>query len=116
MIGDNIGVEYVNVVYVFEELFVKVGLFWVGMNDGLIYVSCDNGENWENFSVKVLGMLEYGVVRNIDVLFYVEGMVYMMVDVYEMGDFKFYVYCIEDFGKSWIKIIKGIFDLNLSYC
>lgn len=114
--GDNIGVEYANVVYAFEESPVKAGLLWAGTNDGLIHVSRDNGENWENLTSKVPGMPEYGAVRNIDASSHSEGTAYMTVDAHEMGDFKPYVYRTDDFGKSWTKITKGISDSNLSYC
>lgn len=114
--GDNIGVEYANVVYAFEESPLKAGLLWAGTNDGLIHVSRDNGANWENVTTKVPGMPEYGAVRNIDASSHAEGTAYMTVDAHEMGDFQPYVYRTDDFGKSWTKITKGISDSNLSYC
>ena len=114
--GDNIGVEYANVVYAFEESPVKAGLLWAGTNDGLIHVSRDNGANWENVTANVPGMPDYGAVRNIDASSHAEGTAYMTVDAHEMGDFRPYVYRTDDFGKTWTKITKGISDSNLSYC
>ena len=114
--GDNIGVEYANVVYAFEESPLKAGLLWAGTNDGLIHVSRDNGANWDNVTAKVPGMPAYGAVRNIDASSHSEGTAYMTVDAHEMGDFQPYVYRTNDYGKSWTKITKGISDSNLSYC
>ena len=114
--GDNIGVEYANVVYAFEESPLTAGLLWVGTNDGLVHVSRDHGANWENVTANVPGMPDYGAVRNIDASSHAEGTAYMTVDAHEMGDFRPYVYRTDDYGKTWTKITKGISDANLSYC
>ena len=37
--GDNIAVEYANVIYAFDESPVKKGVFWAGTNDGLVHIS-----------------------------------------------------------------------------
>ena len=114
--GDNIGVEYANVVYAFEESPIDSGLLWAGTNDGLIHVSKDNGANWENLTSKVPGMPNYGAVRNIEPSKYDSGTAYITVDAHEMGNFKPYVYRTTDYGNTWKKITKGISDSNLSYC
>lgn len=114
--GDNIGVEYANVIYAFEESPLKEGLFWAGTNDGLIHVSRDNGDNWENLTKNVPGMPEYGAVRNIEASTHEEGTAYMTVDAHEMGNFSPYVFRTTDYGKSWKKITNGIEDSQLSYC
>ncbi|MEM9391263.1 MAG: sialidase [Bacteroidota bacterium] len=114
--GDNIGVEYANVIYAFEESPLKEGLLWAGTNDGLVHVSQDNGANWSNVTSKIPEMPIYGAVRNIEASKYSEGTAYLTVDAHEMGDFKPYVYMTTDYGKSWEKITEGIEDSPLSYC
>ncbi|MEN0048476.1 MAG: sialidase, partial [Bacteroidota bacterium] len=114
--GDNIGVEYANVIYALEESPLKAGLLWAGTNDGLLHVSQDNGENWTNLTANVPNMPKYGAVRNIEASSHEEGTAYITVDAHEMGDFKAYVYRTSDYGKSWKKITTGISDSPLSYC
>ena len=115
--GDNIGVEYANVVYAFDESPLKQGLFWAGTNDGLVHVSEDGGANWTNVTDRISDMPEYGAVRNIEASSHAEGTAYLTVDAHEMGDFAPYVYRTSDYGKTWKKIIDGIADTtNLSYC
>ena len=114
--GDNIGVEYANVIYAFDESPLKEGLFWVGTNDGLVQISQDEGQNWENLTENVPDMPEYGAVRNIEASAYKEGTAYMTVDAHEMGNFEPYVYRTSDYGQSWQKITRGISDSKLSYC
>ena len=114
--GDNIGVEYANVVYALEESPLKQGLLWAGTNDGLVHMSQDNGANWTNVTEKIPAMPTYGAVRNIEASKYAEGTVYLTVDAHEMGDFSPYVYKSTNYGESWIKITTGIERSPLSYC
>ncbi len=114
--GDNIGVEYANVIYALEESPLKKGLLWAGTNDGLVHISQDNGENWRNVTANIPDMPAYGAVRNIEASQYEDGRAYITVDAHEMGDFKPYVYMTNDYGKSWSKLINGIEDSPLSYC
>lgn len=114
--GDNIGVEYANVVYALEESPLKQGLLWAGTNDGLVHVSQDNGAKWDNVTKKIPAMPKYGAVRNIEASTHEEGTVYLTVDAHEMGDFAPYVYKSTNYGKSWTKITNGIESGPLSYC
>lgn len=114
--GDNIGVEYANVIFAFEESPLSAGELWAGTNDGLIQLSRDNGQNWENLTENVPDMPEYGAVRNIDASSHEAGTAYMTVDAHEMGNFAPYVYRTSDYGQSWEKITTGIEDSPLSYC
>ncbi len=114
--GDNIGVEYANVVYALDESPREAGLLWAGTNDGLVHVSRDNGENWDNLTANVPDMPEYGAVRNIEASAHDDGTAYMAVDAHEMGDFSPYVYRTTDYGQSWTRIVAGISDSPLSYC
>ncbi len=114
--GDNIGVEYANVVYALEESPLKQGLLWAGTNDGLVHISQDNGANWTNVTAKIPSMPTYGAVRNIEASKYAEGTVYLTVDAHEMGDFTPYVYKSTNYGQSWTKITAGIERSPLSYC
>ena len=113
--GDNIGVEYANVIYALDESPLKQGLLWAGTNDGLVHVSQDNGANWTNVTANIPDMPEYGAVRNIDASHFHEGTAYLTVDAHEMGDFNPYVYRTADYGKTWTRITSGIEDSPLSY-
>ncbi len=113
--GDNIGVEYANVIYALDESPLKKGLLWAGTNDGLVHVSQDNGASWTNLTDRIPGMPEYGAVRNIEASEHDEGTAYLTVDAHEMGDFAPYVYMTTNYGKTWKKIVSGIEDSPLSY-
>ncbi len=113
---DNIGVEYANVIYAFEESPVKQGVFWAGTNDGLVQVSQDAGKTWTNVTKNLLELPALGTVRNIEASRWIEGKAYVAIDFHEVGNFQPYVYRTTDFGKTWKKIVKGIESGNLNYC
>ena len=113
--GDNIAVEYANVIYAFDESPIKKGLFWAGTNDGLVHISTDNGANWTNVTNNIPDLPKLGIVRNIEASKWDEGKAYITVDLHQLGNFEPYVYRTDNYGKSWKKITNGIKDSNLSY-
>ena len=113
--GDNISVEYANVIYAFDESPVKKGILWAGTNDGLIHISKDNGETWTNVTKNIPNLPKLGVVRNIEASRWNEGKAYLTIEFHQVGNFEPYVYKTENFGKSWKKITTGIKEGNLSY-
>jgi len=113
--GDNINVEYANVIYAFDESPVEEGVFWAGTNDGLVHLSRDGGETWTNVTKNIPDLPEYGVVRNIDASKWDAGKAYLSIEFHQVGNFNPYVYKTEDYGKSWTKITNGIKDDHLNY-
>ncbi len=113
--GDNINVEYADVIYAIDESPVQQGVLWAGTNDGLVQVSRDNGNTWTNVTKNLPDLPKYGVVRNIDASKWDAGKAYVTIDLHQEGNFDPYVYKTENFGKSWKKIVRGIGDGNLNY-
>ena len=113
--GDNINVEYADVIYAIDESPVEKGVLWVGTNDGLVQVSRDNGKTWTNVTKNIPDLPPLGVVRNIDASKWKAGKAYVTIDFHMTGDFGPYVYKTENYGKSWKKIVTGIGDGNLNY-
>ncbi|MBX2817601.1 MAG: glycosyl hydrolase [Saprospiraceae bacterium] len=114
--GDNIGVEYANVIYALDESPLTAGVLWAGTNDGLIHLSRNHGESWTDLTKNVPDMPEYGAVRNVEASAHDPATAYMTVDAHEMGDFAPYVYRTTNYGRSWQKITAGIDTSILSYC
>ncbi|MEC8221948.1 MAG: sialidase, partial [Bacteroidota bacterium] len=113
--GDNIAVEYANVIYAFDESPVKKGLFWAGTNDGLVHISQDNGKTWTNVTKNIPNLPKLGVVRNIEASKWDAGKAYLTIEFHQIGNFEPHVYKTENYGKSWKKITVGIDEGNLSY-
>ena len=84
------------------------GLIWAGSDDGLIHITRDGGENWEN--VTPPGMPEWNMINSIDVDPFVDGGAYVAATMYKSGDYAPYLYKTKDYGKTWTKITNGIAD------
>ena len=103
---DNTGVEYYCTIFAANESPLKEGLLWVGSDDGLIHVSKNGGESWEN--VTPSNIPEWSMVNSIEPSAFDEGTCYVAATRYKLGDFKPYLYKTSDFGKTWKKITNGI--------
>ena len=103
---DNTSVEYYCTIFAANESPLKEGLLWVGTDDGLVHITRDGGENWEN--VTPAGMPEWMMINSIAPSNYDEGTCYIAGTRYKLGDFKPYLYKTTDYGKSWVKIVNGI--------
>ena len=103
---DNTGVEYYCTIFAANESPIKEGLMWVGSDDGLVHVTQDGGQTWEN--VTPSNMPEWSMVNSIEPSSFDEGTCYLAATRYKLGDFKPYLYKTTDYGQTWTKIISGI--------
>ncbi|MEM9143670.1 MAG: glycosyl hydrolase [Bacteroidota bacterium] len=103
---DNTGVEYYCTLFAANESPRKEGLLWVGSDDGLIHISKDGGQHWEN--VTPAGMPEWSMINSIEPSAFDEGTCYVAATRYKLGDFAPYLYKTTDYGKTWVKITRGI--------
>jgi photosystem II stability/assembly factor-like uncharacterized protein len=103
---DNTSVEYYCTIFAANESPLKEGLLWVGSDDGLIHVSKDGGDNWEN--VTPANMPEWSMVNSIEPSAFDEGTCYVAATRYKLGDFEPYLYKTTDYGQTWTKITNDI--------
>ncbi len=102
---DSTGEEVYSTLYAIAESPIQKGVIWTGSNDGLVYVTRDNGKTWNN--VTPAGLAPGGRVQNIDASPHHPGTAYVAIYRYLLGDFAPYLYRTEDFGKTWKKITDG---------
>lgn len=102
---DATGEEMYSVVYAIRESPKKRGVIWSGSNDGLVYVTQDDGKSWQNVTPKDLK--PGGRVQNIEPGNFAPGTAYVAIYRYLLGDFAPYLYRTDDFGKTWIKLTDG---------
>lgn len=103
---DNTSVEYYCTIFAANESPLKEGLLWVGSDDGLIHVTKDGGQSWEN--VTPPNMPEWNMINSIEPSYFDEGTCYVAATRYKLGDFAPYLYKTTDYGKTWTKITNGI--------
>ncbi|MEM8999056.1 MAG: glycosyl hydrolase [Bacteroidota bacterium] len=103
---DNTGVEYYCTIFAANESPLKEGLLWVGSDDGLVHVTQDGGQTWEN--VTPAGLPEWSMINSIEPSNFDEGTCYIAATRYKLGDFQPYLYKTTDFGRTWVKLTNGI--------
>jgi photosystem II stability/assembly factor-like uncharacterized protein len=103
---DNTSVEYYSTIFTVDESKVSKGLIWTGSDDGLVYVTRDNGKNWTNVTPK--GMPEWIQINSIEASPHEAGKAYFAGTMYKSDDLRPYLYRTNDFGKTWKKIVNGI--------
>jgi photosystem II stability/assembly factor-like uncharacterized protein len=103
---DATGEEIYSVLYSIRESPVEKGLIWTGSNDGLIYVTRDDGKTWTNVTPK--GLEPGGRVNNIEPSPHRPGTAYAAIYRYlDGGDFAPYIYRTDDYGKNWTLLTDG---------
>lgn len=102
---DNTSVEYYCTIFALMESPLKHGLIWLGSDDGLVHITRDNCENWENITPEQAG--EWSLISSIEPSHFNEGTAYIAVDRHELDDFGAYAFKTENYGKSWKPINKG---------
>ena len=81
-------------------------LIWAGTDDGLVQLTRDGGQHWENVTPKA--MPEWGTVSMIEASPRDAGTAYLAVERHKMDDFAPYVFKTTDFGKTWTKLVTGL--------
>jgi hypothetical protein len=99
-------VEYYCTIFAAIESPYEKDLLWAGSDDGLIHVSKDGGQNWENVTPK--NMPEWMMINSIEADPFVLGGAYVAGTKYKSGDYTPYLYKTKDYGKSWELITNGI--------
>ena len=103
---DNTSVEYYCTIFAAQESPLQEGLLWVGSDDGLVHITKDGGQSWENITPK--GMPEWMMINSIEPSAFDPATCYIAGTKYKTGDFAPYLYKTSDYGKSWTKITNGI--------
>ena len=103
---DNTGVEYYSTLFAASESRLSEGEIWVGSDDGLVHLTKNSGNTWENITpIKVPKSL---MLNSIETSYFIYGKAYIAGTSYKTGDFKPYLYKTNNHGKSWKKIVSGI--------
>jgi len=105
---DITSVEYYDTVFALAESPRQQGLLWAGTDDGLIHLTRNDGQTWENVTPK--DMPPWSMVSLIDPSPHDAGTAYAAIDRHKLDDLKPLIYRTHDFGKTWTRIAAGIPD------
>jgi hypothetical protein len=94
------------VVYTLGPSPISATTLWAGTDDGLIYITSDDGKTWNN--VTPPAMTAWSKVSQIEAGHFDAGTAYASVDRHRLSDMKPYIYRTHDGGKTWQNIVAGI--------
>ena len=103
---DATNAEYYGTIFAFAESPLQPGLLWAGSDDGLVHVSQDNGETWENVTPE--GLPEWALISIIEPSSHDAGTAYLAATRIKLDDTCPYLYKTTDCGKTWQSINGGL--------
>ncbi len=92
----------------FSPSSLKTGEIWVGTNNGLVQLTGDGGERWQN--VTPPGLSQYTQISMIEASHFDPACSYIAVDRHAENDARPYIMRTRDFGKTWQQTTTGIPD------
>jgi photosystem II stability/assembly factor-like uncharacterized protein len=107
---DMTGAEVYATVFAIAESPVEQGTIWSGSDDGLIYLSRDGGESWQNVTMGPDLLPEWGLISIIDPSPHNAATCYVAATRYKSHDDAPYLFKTTDYGQSWQLITNGIPD------
>lgn len=105
---DNTSAEYYDTIFVIAPSAAAHGEVWVGSDDGLVHVTRDDGQHWEDVTPK--DKPTWAKISGICPSAFAAGTAYLAVNGEKLDDFHPYAYKTTDFGHTWTKITAGIPD------
>ena len=103
---DTTFVENFGTIFAFVESPHEQGVYWAGSDDGLVHISRDCGQNWENITPPDLP--EWATVAIIDLSPHDPATAYVAAHRYRLADNAPLLYKTNDYGKTWQSISDGI--------
>jgi photosystem II stability/assembly factor-like uncharacterized protein len=103
---DNTGVEVYDTIFSVVESPVQKDLIWAGTDDGLVQLTRDAGQHWENVTPKA--MPDWGTVSMIETSPTEAGTAYIAVERHKLDDFTPYIFKTSDFGKTWTSLVSNL--------
>jgi photosystem II stability/assembly factor-like uncharacterized protein len=103
---DQNGPEIYGTIFTIAPSRIEEGTIWTGSDDGLAYITRDDGKKWAKITPE--GLPHYSRISMIDASWHKPGTAYLAANRYQMDDRAPYIYKTDDYGQHWTKIITGI--------
>lgn len=112
---EDTGAERHCTIITIAESPMRQGLLYVGTDDGNVWMSMDDGQNWNNLTRNFPDLPPFTWCSRVLASKYAEGRAYATFDGHRGNDFKPYVYVTEDYGKTWTSLAGGLPDNDSLY-
>ena len=110
--SENVGAEAYGTIFAFKESPHEKGVMYAGSDDGLMFISKDDGKNWDQITppedVLPNPAANPARISVIDVSPHKAGTVYVAANRYQHDDPAPYLLKSDDYGQTWTRITNGI--------
>jgi len=94
------------VIYALAPSFKNINTLWAGTDDGLIWLTRDGGNNWNDITPP--GLTPWSKVTQISASHFDDDTAYASVSRFRIDDERPYIYRTHDGGKTWKLITAGL--------
>jgi len=105
--NEAVGAENYGTLSYVKESPLEKGVIYTGSDDGLVYITKDNGAHWQN--ITPAGLPEC-LINAIEISPFDKATAYIATTRYKFNDHTPGIYKTTDYGKSWMKITNGLPD------
>lgn len=98
------GIPYYPTLTAIAEDLHTPGMLYAGTDDGLLQVSWDDGQTWNDVTSQLPGLPKETWINTFEPSSHAAGTAYVAINNYRNDDFKNYVYRTSDYGKTWKSI------------
>ncbi|MEM8920397.1 MAG: glycosyl hydrolase, partial [Pseudomonadota bacterium] len=103
--NEQAGAEFYNTIFYIVESKHEEGAIWVGSDDGLVHITRNGGESWDNVTPRGV---DEAHINAIEVSPHDPGTAYLAVTGYKLNDYTPYIYVTRNYGNSWRRIDRGL--------
>ena len=103
------GGENYNTLTALVESQHEQGVLYAGSDDGLLHITKNGGESWENITPPGI---KDGIINSIDISQHNPATAYVVIMRYKSMDLNSHIFKTNDYGQTWTKIINGLNDPN----
>ncbi len=103
---DATGAENHTTLLAIEPSAIEEGLIWTGSDDGLIHITRDGGESWDNVSRFPRSVNENSYVAQVHASTFNASEAFAVVNDYRRGDWTPIVLHTDNYGRRWRNILE----------
>lgn len=115
---DASGAEFYNTIIALAPSPMDKKVIWAGSDDGLLHITQDGGQNWQEVGKNIKGMPKGAWIARIRASEYDAGTAWAVVNDYRRGDYSPYLFKTENFGRSWKAMVSEeapVYGYSLSF-
>ena len=109
---DNTSAEYYCTIFTATESILEKDLLWAGSDDGLIHVSRDGGQHWDDVTPPGAG--KWTLWNCVETDPFKKGTAYFVGTRFRLDDYTPYIFKTEDYGKTWRLMTSGIDPMHFT--